>query len=177
MKRQTILVVIVLMAVVPFASPSFAMGNGMGGHGMGRQDMMGSWGSALMDWWQKWQNRGEYTAPTDEQRSRMNAPERDYYKNSAALESAIEKKSKELDTVLNSPDPDIQRVRTLHNEIRDLRETLAKKQLDFERQAQQIDPQAEHGSNYNWQSYSPGGMGYSHGMGPGGRMDGYGSSR
>ena len=124
------------------------------GHGWGRgHHMMGDWGSAPA--YCSEYGRA-YEALTPEQLDRK------FYNETADLRNEIWRKSGELDTLLNSSDPNIEKVKALQKEISGLRVKLDEKRLNYELEARKISPE---------QRFSRGhGRGYGHymgGFGPG----------
>ncbi len=106
---------------------------------------MGSWGESLWNWWQEWQNRRAYQNPAGEQRHQREELEQKYERETAELRKAIEKKSAELDDLLNAPNPDMERVRTLHNEIKGLRAELENRRIEHDREMHYVGPTAPYG--------------------------------
>jgi Spy/CpxP family protein refolding chaperone len=156
------------------AHPVLAIGHGMGGHGGGGSGMMGNWGESIKNWWQEWQNRRAYQDPAGEQSRQEEELEQKYQRETGELRKAIGTKSAELDALLNSPNPDMERVRTLHNEIEGLRAELEERRIGHGREMREFDPAAPYGGEYNRRTYkAPQGQ-YSRGMNRDGRMGGYG---
>lgn len=135
---------------------------------------MGNWGESLWNWWQEWQNRRAYQNPAGEQRRQRERLERNYQRETAEMRKAIGIKSAELDELLNAPNPDMERVRTLHNEIKGLRAELEERRIEHDREIRQFDPSAPYGGEYNRRTYEPPGGHYSRGMDRDGRTGGYG---
>ena len=101
--------------VAAFAVPLFAHGAGWGrGH-----HTMGRWGSGPE---YRWQYERDYGNLTEEQRNQLQQLDRTFYKETANLRNEIWAKGSELNTLLNTPDP--QKVKSLQREISDLRATL-----------------------------------------------------
>jgi Spy/CpxP family protein refolding chaperone len=175
---KTLVVVLGLITLIALSShPVRAMGHGMGGHGGGGSGMMGNWGESLWNWWQEWQHRRAYQNPAGEQRHRREELEQKYQRETGELRKAIETKSAELDDLLNSPNPDMEKVRTLHNEINGLRAELEERRIEHDREIRDFDPTAPYGGEYSRRSYdTPQGQ-YSHGMDRDARMGGHGSAQ
>ncbi|MGD8227827.1 MAG: periplasmic heavy metal sensor [Desulfobacteraceae bacterium] len=171
---KTLVVVLGLITLIALSShPVLAMGHGMGGHGGGGSGM-GNWGESLWNWWQEWQHRGGYQNPAGERRRQREELEQRYYRQTAELKKAIETKSAELDDLLNSPNPDMERVRTLHNEIKGLRAELEDQRIEHDREMRRLGPTAPYSGEYSRRSYdAPQGQ-YSRGIDRGGRMGGHG---
>jgi hypothetical protein len=183
MKRLA-LVSTVVIAAAAFAFPAYAMGGGMGGGmsggGMGGSGMMGNSGSGLLDWFQNWRNGSEYNHPPGQEREQMGALDQQHDEDSAYLKYQIQMKEKELDALLDSPKPDLEKVRHLRKGIRELRAEANQEQRNYELEAGKMNPGDRSGNSDGRSSYgSPGrsgtgGMGYGgRGMGNGGPMGGY----
>ena len=175
---KTLVMGLGLITLIALSShPALAMGHGMGGHGGGGSGMMGNWGESLWNWFQEWQNRGAYQNPAGEQRDQREELEQKYQRETGELRKVIETKSGELDDLLNSPNPDMERVRTLHNEIKGLRTEMEDRQFEHDREMRHFGPTAPYGGEYSRRSYdAPQGQ-YSGGMDRGGRMGGYGAGQ
>ncbi len=171
---KTLVMVLGLITVIAlYNHPALAMGHGMGGHGGGGSGMMGNWGESLWNWWQEWQNRRAYQNPAGERRHQREELEQRYQREAGELRKAIETKSAELDDLLNSPNPDIERIRTLHDEIEGLRTELEERQIEHGREMPHFGPTAPDGGEYSRRSYdAPQGQ-YSRGMDRSGIMGGY----
>jgi hypothetical protein len=182
MKRLA-LVFTVVIAAATFAFPAYAMGSGMGGGmsgGMGGSGMMSNSGSGLLDWFQNWRNGSQYTQPPDQERRQIEELDQQHNEDSAYLKFQIQMKEKELDALLDTPKPDLEKVRHLRRGIRELRAEADQGQRSYELGAGKMNPGYRSGNSDGWSSYgSPGrsgtgGMGYGGGgMGNGGRMGGY----
>ena len=108
-----------------------------------------------------------------------------FYDDTTQLRDEIRAKSAELDTILNSPNPDAERAKALQKEISDLRAKIAQNRINFELEERKIAPESGFGRGYS-RDYGHhmgdygSGMGYGHhvggpGMGHGWHMEGYGS--
>ena len=158
MKRLTTIIgILVLVGAV--AVPVMAWGPGWGwGH-----HMMGTWGSGSE------YGRGNYGNLTSEQKSKLDSLDRKFYDESKDLRDQIWTKSRELDSVLNSSDPDLDKVKALQKEINDLRAKLDEKSIDYELEARKVNPDTRFGRGYVHHMWGRGpGMGY------GWQMGGYG---
>ena len=121
------LILIFVMSIFISALPVYAMGGGMGGMG-GGGGMMGNWGSGLTDLFQRFQNRNDYNGPDYRDRDQMERLDQRRYAETANLKGQIQRKEQELEALLNAKDPDIDKIRALHGEIRGLRAELAERQ-------------------------------------------------
>lgn len=156
MKKLTMILGILLLAGT-VAVPVMAWGPGMGWghHMMGYRDNGPGYGNA-------------YGNLTPDQQGKLESLDRKYYDETRALRDQIWTKSEELNTVLNSANPDLTKAKTLQNEINNLRASLDEKTLNYEVEARKIAPDQRLG-------YADGGW-YGHHMGPYGHgsMMGYG---
>ena len=151
MKRLAMIVGVVLLAGA-VAAPVFAWGPGWGwGH-----HMMGYWGGNPGYY-------GGYGNLSPEQRDQLNALDQKFYDETADLRNQMWTKSSELNAILSSANPDLEKAKTLQKEINDLRSKLDEKRLNYELEARKIAPQEQQG-----QAYAGGGYGYHmRGYGPG----------
>lgn len=147
-KYVTIIGILILASISTF--PVYAMGHGMGGGGM-----MGSMGSGLMDWLQRFQNRGDYNGPADQERKQMEGLER------------------KLESLLDATDPDIEKIRTVHGEIRGLRAKLIEKQRTYDPEARGPNSGYPSENRNGLSSYAPSERRDSRGMGYGRHMGDY----
>ena len=154
MKRLiTVLGILVLAGLV--ATPVMAWHSGWrGGH-----HMMGYWGSGP-----------EYDRDdrnlTAEQRNNLDSLDRKFYDETSDLRNQIWTKSRELDSILNSSSPDLEKARVLQKEIGDLRTKMDDKELSYELEARKIIP--EDRSDYAYGGRYGDHMGaYGRGMGSG----------
>ena len=158
MKRLTTILGVALL-VAALAIPVFVWG-----HGWGRGDhMMGYWGSDPDYYWQD--ERG-YGNLSKEQRSQLEQLDRKSYNETADLRNQIWTKSAELNTLLNSSDPDLEKAKALRKELSGLRARIDEKRLTYELEARKITPELRSSGGY--------GRGYGHHMGGFGSGMGYG---
>jgi zinc resistance-associated protein len=152
MKRITTIIGILILAGA-VAVPVMAWGPGWGrGH-----HMMGYWGSGPE------YERGDYGNLTSEQKSGLDALDRKFYEETRELRDQIWTKSRELDSVLNSSNPDLDKAKALQKEISDVRAKLDEKKMEYDLEARKISTDSQYGSGY--------------GRGYGGPMMGYGMGR
>jgi len=158
MKRLVTVLGIVLLAGV-IAIPVLAHGPGWG---RGRH-MMGDWGNR--PGYGSEYGRG-YDRLTEDQRNQLdqlNQLNRRSYDETAKLRNQLWDKSGELNTLLNSSNPDVDKARALQKEISELRAKLDQVRINFELEANKINPDLRFGHGY--------GRGWGHHMG------GYGHHR
>lgn len=161
MKRLTmILGCVILVAAIAYPVLAWGPGWGRGHHMMGYERGPGY----------GWQGGGDYGSLPQEQRTQLDNLHQKFYDDTAALRNEIRAKSGELDTLLNTSNPDPEKLRALQKEVSDLKGKMAEKRLDFELEARKVAPDARLGRGYD-QGYGPG-MGYGRhhmgGYGPGG---------
>ena len=105
---------------------------------------------------------------TDNQKAELEKLHQQYVDDTAKMREEIWNKSAELDTLLNSSNPDPKKAKGLQREISDLKAKMSDKRVDFELKARKIAPNARSGRGYG-KGY---GRGYGHGHG-GGYHHGY----
>jgi zinc resistance-associated protein len=155
-----ILVLVGAIAVPVLAhGPGWGRGGHMGWGGGPGQEYCGDYGPGASNL-------------TEEQRTKLDTLNKKFYDETAQLRNEMWTKSRELSTLLNSPNPDAEKARALQKEITGLRAQLAEKRLDFELEERKIAPDTRYGSGYG-RGYGQGyGRGY--GRGYGHHMGGYG---
>ena len=155
--RRLTMVLGILLLIGAVAVPVMARGPGW------------SWGHHMMGYWGSGPEYGgdNYGSLTSEQRSRLDALDSKFYDQTRDLRDQIWTKSGELDTVLNSATPDLDKAKALQKEISELRARLDETRLTYELEARKIVPDQRLGYGYGgW---------YGHHMGPYyGHMMGYG---
>lgn len=154
-KLITILGILLLVAAV--TAPVMAWGPGRGHHMRGYWDNDPEYG------------RDVYGNLTSEQKGQLDSLDRKFYDETRDLQNLIWAKSRELDSVLASPNPDFESARVLQKEISELRAKLDEATLNYELEARKILPDKQ-------LNYAYGGR-YGHHMGPYGRNLGYGQGR
>jgi len=165
MKRLGIVIgIVALIAVIAY--PVFGHGPGWGRG----NNMTGNRGGGP-GYCSQYDNRN--TNITPEQQTRLDQLTLEFSKKTTTLRNEIWAKSDELNTVLNSPDPDIEKAKALQREISDLKSRLAEHQLAFEIEERKIDPNFRSGNGYG-KGYGRHMRGYGPGKGYGRHMRGYG---
>ena len=164
MKRiATVLGVTVLIAAL--AVPALARGRGWGrtGSGWGDSGTCGRYDRGYGN-----TNRAPY--------GKANPSDQKFLDKTADLRNQIRSKSYELNTLLNSTEPDIEKARSLQGEISELRAQMDEKQLEYNIETRKNDPDASYGKGYGMgYGRGSGGMGYGQGMMGGGHMMGRGA--
>ncbi len=163
-KALTIVGTVLLVAAIAIPVLAYGPGWGRGHH------MMGDWKGGPGYCWQYGRGYGNLTG---EQRSQLDKLSQKFYDETAQLRNEIWSKSAELNTLLNSSNPDAEKAKALQKEISDLKAKLAQKRIDFRLEARKIGPELRFGRGYG-RGYSSHMRGYGPGMGYGGHMGGYG---
>jgi zinc resistance-associated protein len=104
-----------------------------------RHSMMGARTDCLIHGSYYW--RGSDTL-TQEQRAKLHNLRQSFYDDTATLRNELWAKARQLDTLLNTSDPDPEKTRSVLREVSDLEAKLAEKGLDFELEARKIVPEA-----------------------------------
>lgn len=163
MKRLAIVLGSVML-VAAVAYPVLAWGPGwVRGH-----HMMGYSGAGPGYAWQSGRGYGNLT---EEQRTQLDMLYRKFFDETATLRNEIWTKSGELNALLNSSNPDREKVKSLQKELSDLEAKIAQRRLDLALDARKMVPEG---------GFAPGwGMGYGMmrpgwGMGPGMMGPGFG---
>ena len=141
--RKVLMTAGILLMVGILAAPVFAHRWGRGGYGA-----YGGAGNGPC-----WLEGGDIT---ESQQAEIDKLHEQFVNDTAKLREDIWNKSAELDTLIESPNPDATKVKALQKEINDLKAKMADQRVDFELKARQIAPNARVGRGY--------GRGY--GMGP-----------
>ena len=154
-KVMTTLGILILMGVL--AAPVFAHrwggGKNYGGPGAGPC----------------WLESGDLT---ESQQVELDKLHEQFVKDTAKTREEIWTKSAELDTLMDSSNPDPKKVKTLQREISNLKAKMSERRIDFELQARKIAPDARFGRGYG-KGYGRG-YGRGHGWGHHGPHYGYG---
>ncbi|MEW6667942.1 MAG: Spy/CpxP family protein refolding chaperone [Thermodesulfobacteriota bacterium] len=151
----------VILVVTALAMPALARGPGWGrgqggyGPGYGNCPGYGAWDQNL----------------TDEQRAQIDALHKKFFDSTATLRSQVWAKQGELQAIMSSPNPDVEKAKALQKDLSNLRAQMAQERLSLQLEERKINPDARFG-----------GWGRGHGRGgpgPGmrygrGMMGGYG---
>lgn len=164
--KKTLTIIGIILLVTAIAAPVLAYGPGRGKG----QRMIGYWkgGPGYC-----WQDRRGYENLTEGQRSQLDRVHQKFYDETAQLRNEIWSKSAELNTLLNSSNPNAEKAKALQNEISDLRAKMAQKRIDFELEVRKIAPEVQSDRGYG-RGYRSDMRGYGPGMGYGRHMGGYG---
>ena len=148
--KKTITVLGIVLLIAAFAYPVFGRGPGWGRgyHMMGdwdRGQMMGNgsrgpgYGGAY--------NRGNSNL-TEDQAKELETLDKKFTDETADLREKLWTKSGELNTLMNSADPDATKAKALQGEISDLRTKMAEKRTGYELEARKINPDNRYGRGY-----------------------------
>ncbi len=114
-----------------------------------------------------WFDSEDYANLSETQRADLDKLEEKYNNDTTKLREQIWQKSEELNTILNSPNPDAKKAQTLQKEISNLKAKMGEQKLNFELEARKIAPNARmgrgYGRGYGHRGY--GARGHGHGMG------------
>lgn len=153
------IVLLVAAIAIPVSAHGLGWGRGrhMMGYWQGGPDYCGQYG------------RG-YEDLTGEQRSQLDKLHQRFYDDTTQLRDEIRANSAELDTLLNSPNPDAERAKALQKEMSDLRAKLGQEQINLRLEGRKVAPELRSDRDYHGHHMG----GYGHGMGHGWHMGGYG---
>lgn len=129
MKRLTIIIGILILAGM-VAIPVLAWGPHW------------NWDHHMMGYWSRGHGYGmvDHRNLTSDQKNMMDTLDRTFYEETRDLRDQIRAKSMDLDNILNSATPDIDKAKTLQKEISELRAKLDEKTLTYELEARKIAP-------------------------------------
>ena len=160
MKKIFAIVGILALAAV-IAVPVLAQGPG---YGRGRH-MQGSWGGDPGPCPRYGWGSGNWT---DEQRAQMDALHQKFFDETAQVRSQMWGKKAELNVLMNTSNPDLEKAKALQKEISDLKAKMAQEQINLYAETKKIDPDARFGQGWGrGKGFGPGGGGYGSGMGRG----------
>jgi zinc resistance-associated protein len=143
----------IMTLVAALAIPALAQGPGMGrgfrGQG-GSEDCPGHRYSGNL---------------TEEQKSQMDKLHQKFFDQTAPLRSQIAAKHSELNILMNTSNPDLEKAKALQKELTDLKGKMGQERINLYAEERKIDPNARFGMGYGRGMGGPGrGMG---GPGPG----------
>lgn len=156
----TILLIAAIAAPVLAYGPGWERGQRMMGYSGGGPSYCGQYG------------RG-YENLTEAQRGQLDRLHQKFYDETAQLRNEIWSRSAELNTLLNSSNPDAEKAKALQKEISGLKAKMAEKRINFELEERKISPEVRSGRGYS-RGYSSHMRGYGPSTGYGGHMGGYG---
>jgi len=153
----------ILVLAVTVAAPVFARGGGWG-----RGPHMGYWQGGPSN---GPRYGGWYGNLTEDQRKQMETLNQKFYDETSQVRNELWAKRAELNTLLNTSEPDTEKAKSLQKEISELQAKLAQARIDYQLEVSKVNPDAQQG----WRSgMGPGMMGQGYGMGPGMMGRGYG---
>jgi Spy/CpxP family protein refolding chaperone len=145
MKRLIILFGIVLLFGM-MTTPSFARG----WRGMEFGPMRGQGPGLGMDHFRGgFPIRPEFIPLTEDQRTQLGELKKKFQEDTAEFREALFDKSKELNTILTSEEPDEKKAKALQKEINDLRAKLSEKQLNLRLEITRVIPESDFGRGFN----------------------------
>jgi len=164
MKRALAIVGILALAAV-IAVPVLAQSQGEGrgrmmqGYGPGGPEdcpRHGAWDKKL----------------TDEQRTQLDKLHQKFFDDTAALRSQLAAKHSELNILMNTSNPDLEKAKTLQKEISDLKGKMGQERIKLFGEERKINPDARFGMGWGHGGMKGGGpcgggMGMGHGRGMG----------
>lgn len=164
-KIVTILGIILLVGAIAIPVLAHSPGEGRGRHMMGDRGNRPGYSPEY---------GREYDRLTEDQRNQLDQLNRRSYDETAKLRNQLWEKSGELNTLLNSSNPDVDKARALQKEISELRAKLDQVRINFELEAKKITPDLRYGRGYG-RGYGHQGGSYGHHMGGYGHQgSGYG---
>ncbi|MFC1862540.1 Spy/CpxP family protein refolding chaperone [Thermodesulfobacteriota bacterium] len=154
--NRLIIVLGSLLLVAALAAPALSWGPRRGGG-----NSKGNWGGGYSGPEQS--SRG-YVELTEEQRTKLTELDKKFFDETNKTRNDLFAKSAELNTELNTDNPDLAKAKAIQNEISGLRAALDEKRMDYELEVRKITPDNQYSRGY--------GSGY--GRGGGSNMRGYG---
>jgi zinc resistance-associated protein len=162
-KALTIIGIVVLVAAVTI--PVMAQGPGAG-----RGRMMQGYGPgdpANCPRYAAWDDK-----LTDEQRTQLDKLHQKFFDETAAVRSQMVAKSSELNILMNTSNPDLEKAKALQKEISDLKGKMGQERIKLFAEERKINPDARFGMGWGrggMKGGGPcgGGMGHGRGMGRG----------
>ena len=160
-KALTIIGIMVLVAAI--ATPVMAQGPGQGrgrmmqGYGPGDQancPRYGAWDDKL----------------TDEQRTQLGKLHQKFFDETAAVRSQMAAKHSELNILMNTSNPDLEKAKALQKELTDLKGKMGQERIKMFAEERKINPDARFGMGWGRGGMKGGcgmGMGQGRGMGRG----------
>ncbi len=146
MKRLAIGIGVSIL-VIALTAPTFARGWGRGGGNC-------------------WRGNQAYGSYDREREGQLNEFDQTFYDEMSALRNDMWAKSRELDDVLNSSNPDVDRAKEIQKEMSELRAKMDQKRLDYQLEARKNGSVLQFGKGYG-RGFGPGRGGYGRGMGYG----------
>ena len=142
MKKEATKIIGIGFLVAVLAVPAVALARGWG-----RGGMMGNWGGGPGYGYTTPYGPGN-EALTPDQRTQLDQLDKKFYEDTANLRKDLWDKSYELNTILNTENPDPAKVNALNKEINDLRAKLQEKSLNYRLEARKIVPETAFNGGY-----------------------------
>ena len=155
-KLVTIIGILLLTAVIAY--PVFAHGPGWG-----RWDHM--WGSGGGPGSHRQDGRG-FRGLTEEQQAKLDGFDQKFFNETGSLRGEIWSKKAELDSLLNSQNPDGEKMKALQKEISTLQAQMSEKRLSYRLESRKVAPEDYYRGNTR--GYSERGWSSRGGRGDGG---------
>ena len=95
------------------------------------------------------QGGGSYENLPQNQIDELSRLEQKFYEDTAKVREAIWTKSREVNALLNSSDPDLKEIRSLQNEISELRTKLDQERVNFKLEARKGSPNISYSHRYH----------------------------
>jgi zinc resistance-associated protein len=161
-KMKKILAVVGILALAAvIAVPVLAQGPGYG-KGRYMQGFRGDdQGSSPRYGW-------GYKDLTDEQRAQMDALQQKFFDETAQVRSQLLAKKGELNVLMNTSNPDLEKAKALQKEVSDLKAKMAQERINLYAETKKIDPDAQFGRGWGrGKGFGPNGGDRGPGMGRG----------
>ena len=163
--KKTLTIIGIMVLVAAIALPVMAQGPGQGrgrmmqGYGPGDPancPRYGAWDEKL----------------TDEQRTQLEKLHQKFFDETAAVRSQMVSKQSELNILMNTSNPDLEKAKALQKEISDLKGKMGQERIKLFAEERKINPDARFGMGWGrggMKGGGPcgGGMGHGRGMGRG----------
>jgi zinc resistance-associated protein len=144
----------IMTLVAALAIPALAQGPGMG------RGFRGQGGP---------EDRPRYTSSsnlTEEQKTQMDNLHQKFFDQTAQLRSQIAAKHSELNILMNTSNPDLEKAKALHKELSDLKGKMGQERINLFAEERKVDPNARFGGGWGrGKGDGPRAMGYGRGMG------------
>jgi Spy/CpxP family protein refolding chaperone len=163
--KKTLTIIGTVLLVAAIAAPVLARGPAWGKGHHGARSWKGGPGYCC-----------QYGTLTEEQRDQLDKLHQKFYDETAQLRNEIRSKRGELNRLLNSTSPDVEKATTLQNEISDLMAQMAQKRIDLKLEVRKIAPEVQFGRRYG-RGYRSHKRGHGPGMGYDWHMKDYGPDR
>ena len=137
-KLVTIIGILLLGAVIAYPVFAHGPGWGRGGHMWGNGGGPGS----------SWHHDMGFRGLTEEQQAKLDGLDQKFFNETGNLRGEIWSKRAELDGLLNSQNPDENKIKALQKEISTLQAQMAEKRLNYRLEARKTAPEGNAGGYY-----------------------------